>query len=347
MTNRARRVLVNTRCLRKPLSGVQRYTKNLVDELGAKITTIVPAFNTHGSLSGHFWEQTILPFHCRNMLLWSPANVGPVAVTTQVLTLHDMSVMDHPEWFSRSFASLYHFLLPKLISRVQTIITDSEHAKSRILAHFKIREERIEVVPLAAGKNFRRASESEINDAKKLLGIHEPYLLAVGSIDPRKNLQRVVEAWSLVQNRLPDVSLIVVGGHSNVFRHSEFRRLPSRTTFSGRVDDAVLPALYSGAAAFLYPSLYEGFGLPVLEAMACGTPVLASSTTSIPEVAGTAAMLVNPENTSEIAEGILAILKDSAIQNTLRSRGIAQASKFSWARTADLTWDVLARACRE
>ncbi|HPU78519.1 MAG TPA: glycosyltransferase family 1 protein, partial [Thermosynergistes sp.] len=167
------------------------------------------------------------------------------------------------------------------------------------------------------------------------------------TIEPRKNLQRLLEAWCVICQKLPqDVWLVVAGakGRESIFRDASFNDLPPKVYMAGHVPDEHLPALYSGALFFAYVSLYEGFGFPPLEAMACGTPVLTSNVTSIPEVVGDAALMVDPYDVEAIADGIKRLVEDSSLRAELSRRGIARAKMFTWDKTAELTWKVLEEA---
>jgi glycosyltransferase involved in cell wall biosynthesis len=259
-----------------------------------------------------------------------------------------MSVFDWPEGFSPRFAAWYRFLLPKLLQRALRIITDSEFTKGRILAHVDIRPEKITVIPCGVSPHFRPEAISEAGKAiasQKLPSRN--YILTVGSLEARKNLARLFRAWGQVWERMPeDLWLVVVGGKGSgrVFANVQVDRMPPRVFLADRVDDSELPALYAGALGLAYVSLYEGFGLPPLEAMASGIPVLVGNRSSLPEVVGDAGILVDPENEEEIAEGIRALVENSALRRDLRERGLLRARKFSWDETARRTWHVLQAA---
>ena len=172
----------------------------------------------------------------------------------------------------------------------------------------------------------------------------EEYLLCVGSVEPRKNVGRLLQAWARIQNELPaGLDLVVAGpaGSSGVFAGAELGKIPDRVHFTGYVDHDRLPALYSGATAFVYPSLYEGFGLPPLEAMACGTPVVTSRGSSLEEVVGTSAVLIDPECVDSIAEGLLRSVHDPGLRAELRAAGRLRAERMTWANCATRTAAIL------
>ena len=283
-------------------------------------------------------------------LLFSPSNTGPLRTANQVVTIHDMATFDCPEVFSRPFAAWYRYLLPRIAKRARHILTVSEFVKDRIVTHTGVEASKITVIPNGVNERFCPKAVADLTFA--MTSLHLPsstYILVVGSLEPRKNLGRLLQAWAQVQGRLPkEVWLVIVGaaGDSRVFAGVEFWKLPPRVFLTGPVNDSLLPSLYAGALASAYVSIYEGFGLPVLEAMASGTPVLASSHSSLSEVVGQAGLIVNPLNIEEIAEGIVCLVQDQAMRENLRNAGLLRASQYSWGKTARKTWDVLQRvAC--
>lgn len=344
------KILVNTRSLKSPLSGVQRYTREIILRLENRVICTSPDKFSRGFF-GHLWEQTTLPILSKNHLLFSPSNTGPLLVKNQVVSLMDVTTLDHPEWFNPYFASWYQFLLPKLVNRAQKIITISNYSKDRIVETCGINPEKIIVTYLAADPRFSPKSNQDISLVRKELGIPtNHYILALGSLEPRKNLQRLLVAWSSIQYQMPDdISLVIAGakGKDTIFREISMDNLPSGVYLTGFVSDLILPTLIAGAMAFLYPSLYEGFGLPPLEAMACGVPVITSNTTSLPEVTGDAALLVNPFDTDAIAGGILRLVNDISFREQLAFKGLERAQKFTWQTTTEKTWQVLQQVARE
>jgi len=342
-----RKAVINTRNLSSTLSGVQRYTIELLDRLQGKLCPIAPLRPLHGFL-GHAWEQMILPVRLKGNLLFSPSNTGPLMVERQVVTIHDITPLDHPEWLNPKFARWYQFLIPRLVHKAQNVIAVSEFTKRRICDVASLKPNKVVVIYNGIDERFRPKSFEEIDQVKDALGIADfRYILTVATIEPRKNLQRLLEAWSVVCSNLPqDVWLVVAGakGKDIIFKNTSLKKLPQRVYMAGHVPDEHLPALYSGALASIYVSLYEGFGLPPLEAMACGTPVLTSNVTSLPEVVGDAALMVDPYDVDAIAEGIKRLIEDDNLRKELSQKGLAHAKLFSWDRTAEVTWSVLEEA---
>ena len=334
-------IVVNARFLQQQLTGVQRYAREVTARLRNRLRFVEPGSYAQG-VAGHLWEQAILPRPLgEGALLWSPTNSGPLGVTNQVVTIHDLSVLDHPEWFSPRFGAWYRFLLPRLARRVKHVLTDSEYSRTRIVTLLAVPEERVSVVPLGVSPGFRPAQEVGDQRPGPLPGLPQDYLVVVGSLEPRKNLARVFDAWERVRSSHPDVTLLVLGGAARVFRGRGFAEAPKGVLLAGYVADHDLPRLYGAAVGFVYASLYEGFGLPVLEAMACGTPVVCSNTTSLPEVAGNAALLVDPTDVDDIAHGMGRLLSDRELRDRLRAQGLARARQFNWDVTAERTWDIL------
>ncbi|OGO39554.1 MAG: hypothetical protein A2W35_18865 [Chloroflexi bacterium RBG_16_57_11] len=340
-------VLVNGRYTHQPMIGVKRYAQEVAGRLGEPLRLVTPPGSYTGSL-GHLWEQVGLPRQVgRDDLLWSPANTGPLSVASQVVTIHDLSSLEHPEWYDRRFAVWYRTLLPRLARRVHKIITPSRFTLERLATLLDIPEHKLIPIPEGVASHFRPAGEAEIAGVRSRYGLNAPYLLVVGSLEPRKNLPRLFQAWERIVEKEPGIELVLAGDRGPVFREAGYPRAAKGVRLLGRVDDAVLPALYSGAQATLAVSLYEGFGLPALEAMACGAPLIASKNTSIPEVVGEAALMVDPYEVEQIAEAMEKVLTDSACREGLRSKGLQRARLFSWEGTAQRTWEVLWQALLE
>ena len=336
-------VVINTRALAAPLTGVQRYLSEIIRRLpSTDYQTVAPARHCQG-LRGHVWEQLRLPFLASGNLLWSPCNCGPISVRRQVVTVHDVGPLDHPEWWSRRYARWYRWMLPRLIRRCERIIAVSQATRDRIVAHVPQAEEKIAVIYEAPSCNMRPSDKEASERLLKKLGVPSGrYVLSLSSLDPRKNVGAIIAAWNLLAERFNDVHMFLAGGAGaeHVFGRIKLNPGP-RLHFLGRIEDEDLPALYSGAEAFVYPSLYEGFGLPPLEAMACGAAVVTSSQSSLPEIVGDAALLVDPASPQAIAEALESLLSDESLQREFIERGRRRAGEFDWDSTANETWRLL------
>jgi glycosyltransferase involved in cell wall biosynthesis len=337
-------IVVNARFCVHRLTGMQRYGLEISRRLGNRVQIVRPARSLRGA-AGHLWEQFYLPSAVGKRLLWSPNNTGPLAVSHQICTIHDLIPLDHPEWFSRCFSSWYEWLLPRLVKQVRHIIAISEFTKRRLVERLRVRPERVTVIPNGVEARFHPRGRSETDAVRRELGIPTPaYLLCVGSLEPRKNLGRLLLAWSRIEGTVPEeVSLVVAGarGSARVFQSVALANIPPRVHFTGYVSDDQLPSLYSGALALVYPSLCEGFGLPPLEAMASGVPVVTSCTSSMPEVVGEDAVLVDPEGVESIADGIQRVVSSNALRQELSRRGLERAREITWERTAQQTLQLL------
>ena len=325
-------------------TGVQRYTNEIVKRISNNLEIVKPN-NVFAGIKGHIWEQTVLPLRLKGRLLWSPANTGPLSIKNQVISIMDMSPIDHPEWFSKRFSKWYQYMVPKLINNCKTVITISNFSKSRIIYHCPNAEDKIHVTHLAAHENFKNTQHLYTRNNLNLPS--KKYILALGSLEPRKNLNFLLNAWENILNKIPDDTYLVVSGlssYKNIFADFSFKKIPQRVHFTGYIEDAELPNLYSNAIALTYTPLYEGFGLPPLEAMSCGIPVITSNNTSIPEVVGDAAIKINPNDVDECSDAIYRIIHDEQLRKKLSTRGLIKSKKFSWDLTANKTLEILEKA---
>jgi glycosyltransferase involved in cell wall biosynthesis len=293
-------------------------------------------------IKGHLWEQFFLPFRLgAGDTLWSPANSGPILIRHQVLSLHDVSVLEHPEWFSRSFGGWYRILIPILVKRVLKIITDSEFSKQRILELFNLESRAVNVInPGVDHQLFHPQSYDNIQAVLKKYKLKSDYALSVGSIEPRKNYARLIVAWDSLMKDFPDFMLVIVGKRRQNFRPPNMSQMPGSVKILENVNDDDLASLYSGAALCVFPSLYEGFGLPILEAMACGSPVIASNIPAYTEVTGEAAWLIDPLDTDDMAEALGILMGEIGLRKQMRERGFERAGLFSWEQTAEAIWEL-------
>ena len=265
-----------------------------------------------------------------------------------VVTVHDLSFEHLPETFKRRSWMQMRLTVRRTVRRASRVIAPSEFTRRDLLETYGLAPERVSVTPLAAPAHFRPVSSAtEIERVRHNYGIHGPYILAVGSIQPRKNLARLIKAYADLRragfgDKLPQ--LVLVGKqawlYGETLRAVERERVGGRTIFTGYVSERDLPALYTGALCFAYPSYFEGFGLPVLEAMQCGAPVLAGDRTSLPEVVGDAGLLVDPFDTRAIAAALKRLIDDAELRAALSVKGLERARRFDWRETALSTLDV-------
>lgn len=261
-----------------------------------------------------------------------------------VLSVHDVSYRLFPQYFSPRVRFLLALLVGPSIRRAARVIAISENTRRDIIRFYRPEPERVVVTHLAAAPHFKPQPPEEIARVCAAYNLRSPYILAVGNKQPRKNLGRLVQAFAALLSDFSDLALVIAGqsGWQGSEVEAEVARLglAGRVRFTNYVPEADLPALYSGAAVFCYPSLYEGFGLPVLEAMQCGTPTVTSCTSSLPEVVGDAALTVNPADPFEIAYGLRTLLSEPDKRQEYSRRALDRAAWFSWERTARLTKQV-------
>lgn len=336
------KVLINARFRHRPVTGVERFagevSSRLVRANEFEVTDISPSSDLSG-FKGHLWEQLILPKKIgRGEILFSPCNTGPLAVTRQLVVIHDAAVWDCPEGFSPAFRQVYQQLLPRLAKRAAKIATVSEFSRKQLAPRLGLPEENIVILGNAVSDAFSPGEPG-------IPATSTPTLLCVGSMDPRKNINRLVRAWIDLKasGRLPESARLKLVGGTNPKNFAAFERVEDTSIeWLGRIDDETLIRHYREAGAFIYPSYYEGFGLPPLEAMACGCPVLLSREASLPEVGGPAFEPDDPDSTgaviyfdpfseNAIGEAILKFIGMDADQNVrLRVNARARSQEFSW-----------------
>lgn len=295
------------------------------------------------------WMQLVLPAtlaRLRPELCHFTNSTAPLlAPCPFVLTLHDMSLFLHPNTQPLKSRVLIRSLIPAVGRRAAAVITVSESARRDILAVLGLRPDRVHVVYEAASPAFRVIDDrSELDRVARRYGLKHPFILTVGTLEPRKNLPRLFEAFARVCRARRDVELVVAGPwgwRTQGLRAQVDRlRLTDSVRFLDYIPDGELPTLYTLARASAFPSLYEGFGLPIVESMACGTPVVTSNRSAMPEVADGAAILVDPTSVASIADGLLTILSDETRHAALREAGLRRAAQFSWRTVAQRTVEV-------
>lgn len=337
---KAKGFAINGRFWGKPQTGVERYAREIYSRLG-DARLIVPGVKLAGH-TGHAWEQLYLPtlLH-KDEILWCPANSGPVLVAQQVLTIQDLSPIDHPEWFKAAFSCWYRLLWTILLPRVRAIAVPSLFTKQRVMARFGVPAERIVIVPGGVSASFHPVPRSLSAGVLEHYNLPEGYVLFVGTRQPRKNLERLFLAWSQIQDGYPNLELLVVGGTGDVYSQQGLYGIRAKVRYPGYVPDEHLAALYSRALALVYPSLYEGFGLPILEAMACGTPVIAADIDPLRGLVGEAGRLVNPESVECLANAIREVVDNSDLRHHLGEKGLRRVQEFTWDKAAQTMWQIL------
>lgn len=276
----------------------------------------------------------------------------PFAPCPFVVSIHDLSFEHLPETFNRRSRAQLRFTVRRSARRAARILALSEHARCDIIETYGISPELVTAVPLAAANHFQRVDDiRELQRVRHTYGIGQDYILSVGSIQPRKNLNRLIAAYaSLLRTRAAGSvpQLVIVGKHAWLYGETlrAIEKLGSSASVivTGYVPEADLPGLYSGALCFVYPSYFEGFGLPPLEAMKCGAPVIAGNRASLPEVVGDAALLVDPFNIDAIAAAIGTVIDNPILRSKLRVKGLNRARMFDWRETARRTLEVYQRA---
>jgi glycosyltransferase involved in cell wall biosynthesis len=354
------RIAIDGKFTAVPTTGVQRYAREIVAHLVRRqpdryrLLTPPWAGQARGArglrrylvrLCNNVWEQGWLPIGARAGgcdLLYSPGNSMPLATDRAVIVIHDAIALLHPEWFSRSFARWVGWLLPRAARRARAVITDSEASRADLLECFPFLENRLHVVYAGIGSSFRPVSPNERDRVLERYGLTQPYLICVGTLDnPRKNVARILEAWRVAAPAVPEAQLVVAGISSGVVRGSRMLaaglQTQARVHWLGVVSDEDLPALYGASEGLVYPSLYEGFGFPPLEAMACARPAIVSSSGSLREVCGDAVRYVDPTSVSEIADAMIVALRDGAAASPLVDAGLRRARQFTWEAAAAAT----------
>ena len=271
--------------------------------------------------------------------MFGPAGVlplGDVGCPT-VITVHDLAIYRNPDWFPARQPLSTGWIVPRSLRRADRIVAVSQNTARDVQAIFDVPAARVVVVPEGVSPAFHPMSAEDLAEARARLQLPARFILFVSTIEPRKNLSTLLEAWAMMRDR-PD--LVVVGGWGWRFEpiRAQMQRLGAGLHHVEGLDPSDLPAVYNLALALAHPAWYEGFGLPPLEAMACGTPVVVSDRSSLPEVVGEAGIIVPADNAEAWRRALETVVGDTALAAGLRRRGILRAAEFSWGRSAELTW---------
>ena len=309
--------------------------KNVADMLGVTVV---------GNSTGQIWGQWELPRFLKKQgcpVLLNLCNLAPLRYPKNIVTIFDLSPFREPLWFSFAFRTYYRFMVPRIIKKAQRILTGSNFSKSEMIGLLGVPENQICVTPYAIAENILQLAQ------KPTYNSNGKYLLAVSSIDPRKNFSRLIQAF--VNTNLKDVKIIFVGAKNKSFNNmhlEENMENKENLIFKGYLTDEELVNLYKNALCLVYSSLYEGFGLPPLEAMACGCPVVISKVASLPEVCGDAACYIDPYDVESIAQGIKKVLADKELRDTLIRKGYERIKMFSWRKCAIDTMNICREVCQ-
>ncbi len=343
MTNNSNTIYINGRFLTQPMTGVERYAYQICKTL-AKLRQFFVIICPHGPImscydvsdlnivhygigNSHVWEQCVLPFFFigkKNYVIFSFTGLGSIFIRHKVMTIHDLSFLENPSWFSRPYYWWYKTMTPLAVRTSRHIITVSEFSKREILRFYPfVKEKDIRVVYSAVDKDRFYTQQARETTPER-------FALAVSSIDPRKNFSRLIQAFKDIK----DCKLYIVGKQNRVFSQSLGMEEVSNVLFLGRVNDEELLKLYNQAVCFIFPSIYEGFGLPPIEAMSCGCPVLASDIPVLKEVCGDAAEYFNPYDIVNIKTTIEQYLEHCGVNKyRLKEKGYRNSERFSWERS--------------
>jgi glycosyltransferase involved in cell wall biosynthesis len=340
------------------MTGVERYAENVLQHLvpmairrGHKVIFIgsadpgIPSFSEQSIvksripksvLGRHVWEQLVLPvfalMHEADYLL-NLTNTSPVLFANNVVTLHDVSWLEKPEWFSRSFRAFYSLITPLAVKRARSVITVSNYSREQIVRHLG-NPHKVAVVLEGVGPEFRQSSQADVLNVLRQFDLRRGYILHVGTLQPRKNLSKLITAFKRIcESSIDPPYLVLAGGRSAHFADDSLEEEIKSCAYIkqlGYVEDEQLPALYSGALFTVSASVYEGFGLTLLEAMACGCPVTASSIPPYREVADESVLFFDPFNVDSVYSALERLVTDARLREDLQRRGFERAKLFRW-----------------
>lgn len=341
----SKHIYINGRFLLSPQTGVERFAYEICKALtaiGINFTIICPrkgqinkayyidnfCIIRFGIGQSHVWEQLVLPLYFigkTNYIIMSFTGLGSILIPNKIMTIHDLSFLENPKWFSKAYYYYYKVMTPLAVKTSKRIITVSNFSKLEIKRFYPfISLEKISVIPNALSETFRKSLPQQI-------GNKNSYFLAVSSMDPRKNFTRLIHAFENIKG----YNLLIVGGKNRVYGNQDNTTNNKNIKFLGRVSDEELINLYANAEAFIYPSLYEGFGIPPLEAMALGCPVLTSDISVLHEVCHDAALYFNPLDEKDMQSCIETFhCMDDSKKTDLIEKGYNNTKRFSWIESA-------------
>lgn len=359
-------VFINARFLGEPLTGLQRWGRELLREFDAMLDEgLIPAedfrftllspespedmpeyrhlhLKVGGPLKSHLWEQIILPMRAKGFLI-NLKNTAPVRHKAMSVQIQDLQPLARPETHTATFNRIYGYILPRAAERAKSLCALSDSTAREIHRLFGIPQEKIAVT--GAGHEHVLRIEPDEGLLKKHDLPRDGFLLAVSSLNPNKNFAAILRAMKLAEVKAP---LVIAGGtNPKVFEGEGLESLPDNAIHVGRVSDGELRALYEHALGFVYPSFYEGWGLPPGEAMLLGCPVISSNTTSLPEVCGDAALYCDPADDESIAKQLFRLSEDGPLRQELSALGRARSAQFTWRRVAERWWQAVEPAVRD
>ncbi|ADV46667.1 glycosyltransferase family 4 protein [Nitratifractor salsuginis] len=344
-------LFVNSRFLSQEITGVQRFSielsRSLKRILGEKVQFIAPKNIIHshiakelniiefGIFTGHLWEQIDLPIFLRkhnSPMLLNLGNTAPIFYKNKTSTLHDVAYEKFPDTFNWKFKTFYKFAIPHILKSSIHIFTVSKFSKKEIEELYKIDSNKINIVYNAINEIFKPIKIKN----------NQRYILGVSSLNNQKNFHSMIDAFNQIADK--NIKLYLVGGINRNFASTKLLDEIDKNQniiLKGRVDDKELVELYSNATCFVYPSLYEGFGIPPLEAQACGCPVICSNAASLPEVCSDSVVYFDPYNVQDIKDKIELVLYNEELQNELRRKGFENIKRFSWEKSANKIIEII------
>lgn len=338
------KVVVNARFLTQRITGVQRFaielSRQLINIYGKEAIFVAPynilqkeiaeEFNVTviGSHTGYYWEQIELPLYLKkhgSPKLLNFCSVAPLFYSNNIVAVHDITWVRYPKTYSNNFRVVYNFLIPRLCRKARNILTVSEFSKKEIAECYHIEKDKFLIVYNAVDKIFKKNEDQSLSN--------DNYFVAVSSVKENKNFPTVITSFLKLQKKQPNLKLYIVGDLSDKnFKAIDIQKykLNPNIKLLGRVSDDDLIKYYSNARGFIFPSLYEGFGIPVLEAQACGCPVISSNTSSLPEVLQDSALFCSPMDSDSFADAMDRIIEDKELRDTLIEKGYQNVKRFSW-----------------
>jgi glycosyltransferase involved in cell wall biosynthesis len=328
------------------------YKKNDLDIYKVNNEIYIPRLKPFGE---SVWRCLVLPFKFRNNgsdIIHDPTDgIGALSfktVSKRIITMHDLIPFFFPEYTSKGSWIAHKILYKKTIDNADMIITDSNSSKMDILNNFKVPEKKIRVIYIAADKKYKVLPKKEIEHYKKSMGFNFPFILYLGALDPRKNIPNLIKSFYQIKKKGFPHKLVIVGGirfnsgpiSKTIHRIIQKLNLNDEIILTGHLPEKDIPKIYNAAELFVFPSFYEGFGLPPLEAMSSGTPVITSNTSSLPEVVGEAGITIDPHNVNELADSIINVITNDSLQQDMIKKGLKKAKSFSWINTAKETLSI-------